>query len=191
MTHPIYSIVRETLGYIIAFRWGINLQKTLLNNKWLDKMWKENYILLQVFQLFMQLWSRGETTDQKCEILTSWVFGEMSLTFISCLYYPLHFAVLPLYVSYLSILSLCLFALFLLTLNLSTYLVHLHVCISSPLYPSLVSLQSPTVCGGEKRCLPPCSWLNCATEKESILFNERDERKGVLVNHHMVYKLNK
>ena len=34
-----------------------------------------------------------------------------------------------------------------------------------------------------------------ATEKEketeSISFNERDKRKDVLVNHHMVYKLNK
>lgn len=49
VTHPIYSIVRETLGYIIAFRWGINLQKMLLNNKWL-----ENYILLQVFKLFLK-----------------------------------------------------------------------------------------------------------------------------------------
>lgn len=34
-----------------------------------------------------------------------------------------------------------------------------------------------------------------ATEKEKeterILFNERDKHKDVLVNHHMVYKLNK
>lgn len=43
VTHPIYSVVRETLGYVIAFRWGINLPKTSLNNRWV-----ENYILLQV-----------------------------------------------------------------------------------------------------------------------------------------------
>lgn len=40
VTHPIYSVVRETLGYVIAFRWGINLQETLLNNEWMG-----NYFL--------------------------------------------------------------------------------------------------------------------------------------------------
>lgn len=64
---------------------------------------------------------------------------------------------------------------------------------ASPPYRPSLPCKSTIVRNEEQRRLSPCSWLNWATEKEmeSILFNERDERKGVLVNHHMVYKLNK
>ena len=64
---------------------------------------------------------------------------------------------------------------------------------ASPPYRPSLPCKSTTVRNEEQRRLPPCSWLNRETEKEteSILFKERDERKGVLVNHHMVYKLNK
>lgn len=69
LTHPIYSAVQETLGYIIALRWGINLQKTLLNNRWLYKAWKENEVLLQIFQNVVV--GKENSRDGKRAVLSS------------------------------------------------------------------------------------------------------------------------
>lgn len=84
-----------------------------------------------------------------------------------------------------------------LTSRPSTWPHYPSVSLSVPLY--ILSLPMARV-GEERKSVfflfkPPRSWLNPATERrrrgKSISFNERDACKGVLVNHHMVYKLNK
>lgn len=108
------------------------------------------------------------------------------------IYFPPPSFLLSLLIYYLTAVYLSLFLLFFTrTLDLSTHLLYPPFC---RLHPSQVTPAKSQLYVAERSTV----YLHVldyskATEKEteSISFNERDECKGVLVNHHMVYKLNK